>query len=108
MFGADYDHHFYTLAAEPPFEPLGRSNEFCIASAQDPSDCERLQFVSGIHAAAADAPAATSSTRGNGHGGALLLSFGVNDCEAKVASVPLDDVWAMLRPRPGGVGDVCR
>ncbi len=36
----------------------------------------------------------------------LLLSYGVNDCEAKVATLSLDRVWAMLKPL-GGENDVC-
>ena len=31
----------------------------------------------------------------------LLLTYGVNDCEAKLARVSLDDVWGMLKPLPG-------
>ena len=34
------------------------------------------------------------------------MLYGVNDCEAKVGSMPLDKVWSMLRPLPGAQ-DVC-
>ena len=36
----------------------------------------------------------------------LLMSYGINDCEAKLAKMPMDKVWAMLRPLKGEEG-VC-
>ena len=38
--------------------------------------------------------------------GSLLLSYGVNDCEAKVGRIPLAQVWSMLQPLDG-VADSC-
>ena len=61
-------------------------------AARDPLDCESVQFVSGI--AVADG------------GDDLVVSYGVSDCEAKAASVPLRSVWAALVPR-GGAGETC-
>ena len=68
------------------------TGEFCIGSAQDASDCESAQFVSGM---VVDAP-----------GEKLLLTFGVNDCEAKFGTVPLRQVGRMLSALPGEA--VCR
>jgi hypothetical protein len=31
----------------------------------------------------------------------LLISYGVNDCEARIAEVLLDRVWGMLMPLNG-------
>ena len=31
----------------------------------------------------------------------LLLSYGVNDCEAKVGRIPLTQLWTMLHPLEG-------
>ena len=48
-----------------------------------------------------------SATAAGGRGGQereevrVLLSYGVNDCEAKLATVPLEDVWRMLTPLAG-------
>jgi hypothetical protein len=127
-FGADYDHFWFTVAPRHPFEPLAVSRDFCIASADGPADCERVQFVSGM-LAVRDATAPNTSSwmwpggsrarpdrSGSSHGRAaqgkpphprsLLLSYGVNDCEARVARIPLERVWRMLRPLPG-VAEPC-
>jgi hypothetical protein len=53
--------------------------------------------VSGIAPSWAPAPQASTE---------LLLSYGINDCEAKVARIPIAQVWGMLRPLDGEVG-VC-
>ena len=90
------------LSARPPFTTLAASAEFCIGSPQDPEDCESVQFVSGM----ATVPAVTASGGGpapNASAGApssLMLTYGVNDCEARVGTLPLAKVWAMLRPLP--------
>ena len=96
-FGADYDHHFFTLSPRAPFTPLAYSRDFCLASAADPTDCERVQFISGLAHAAERAPVG---------GRAVLLAYGVNDCEARVVRLPLERVWEMLTPLPGVV-DTC-
>ena len=50
---------------------------------QDATDCESVQFVSGMLA-----PNAST----------LLMSYGVNDCEARLGALPMSKVWEMLRP----------
>ena len=97
LFGADYQHHFYTLMPTPPFKPLSYSDDFCISSPQDENDCERVQFVSGM--ALVDKKGAPA--RKPSEGDALLLAYGVNDCEARVGRIPLGKVWQMLKPLPG-------
>ena len=77
---------------QAPHRIVATSGEWCLAAARDPLDCESVQFVSGI--AVADG------------GDDLVVSYGVSDCEAKAASVPLRSVWAALVPR-GGAGDTC-
>ena len=91
QFGFRYTHFWYTMQPRPPFRMLSTSEEFCIASAQDSSDCESVQFVSGI---VLDAGRARGEER-------VLMSMGINDCEAKLAHMPLADVWSMLRPLEG-------
>ena len=117
QFGYGYTHFFYTMEAKPPYRTLATSNEWCIGSEQDPNDCESVQFVSGI-ALTADGPAAAdaSGTAGAAAGvapvgageqaGTLLLSYGINDCEARIARMDMARVWAMLRPLEGEA-DVC-
>ena len=77
-FGHHYTHFFYALDAAPPFAVRAVSGEWCIG------DCELIQYVSGM-----------ARTDGGG-GEELLLSFGVNDCEARVARLPLAEVRRML------------
>jgi hypothetical protein len=72
---------------------LATSGEFCIGAQQDGTDCESVQFISGLELE--EAP-----------GGSLLLSYGINDCEAKLARMPMDAVWTMLSPLVGET-DVC-
>ena len=85
-FGYRYSHFFYALAASPPFETVAASGEFCIGLPQDVKDCESVQFISGL-------------TRDRSpEGGTLLLSYGVNDCEARLGTMPLRDAVAMLHP----------
>lgn len=38
------------------------------------------------------------------HEDILLLSYGVNDCEAKLGKVSMDRIWLMLQPLPGFEG----
>ena len=139
-FGADYDHFFFTLSPRPPYQPLAISEDFCLAAggARGGSDCERVQFVSGVASVPGDGtwPEATEALRdaslwsspvdggglkrpsrarddGSAAAGAagvaaadgahLLLAYGVNDCEARVAKLDLSVVWAMLRPLAGEV-----
>ena len=109
LFGADYDHYFFTVSPTAPFEPLGVSDDFCLGSASAAGDCERVQFVSGIALEQAHAEAAHTAWLNATHaaggtwaqdGVALLLSYGVNDCEARVARISLDHVRRLLRPLP--------
>ena len=92
MWGFQYTHFLYALEPHAPFRVIATSREFCVAAEQDTSDCESIQFVSGL----AVAPG----------GSTLLLSYGVNDCEAKVSKMPLERVWRMLQPLRG-LGGVC-
>ena len=87
MWGFHYTHFFYALEPHAPFRVVATSGEFCIESEQDKSDCESIQFVSGISKAPAEET--------------LLLSYGVNDCEAKVVKMQLGKTLDMLRPLDG-------
>jgi hypothetical protein len=115
QFGSQYTHFFYTLSSRPPYSVIGTSSEFCIRSSQDPDDCESVQFVSGLALVAADDYATLNHTQRSERadsrsprGAQLLLSYGVNDCEAKLAHVSLERIWGMLKPLSGKLdGDVC-
>ena len=90
MWGYHYTHFFYVLEPHGPFGMVATSGEFCLESAQLQGDCESIQFISGI----ALQEGTTSKPE-------LLLSYGVNDCEAKVGRVSLESIWSMLIPLPG-------
>ena len=64
---------------------------FATPRAQDPADCESVQFISSLLpvAAAAGSPRVTES---------LHLAWGINDCEARHATVHMADVWDALVP----------
>ena len=98
-----YTHFFYTLESVPPFRVLATSSEFCIGAAQDATDCESVQFVSGL-ALEANGTSGARSAGGGGGGDSLLLSYGINDCEAKLARMSMEQVWSMLLPIPDREG----
>ena len=72
---------------------IATSREFCLPSEQDSADCESIQFISGLNLVSSE-PASTESSM-------LLISYGVNDCEAKVARLPLQRALGMLNALPG-------
>lgn len=84
-FGYQYTHFFYVLTLHAPFRIVSTSREFCLGSAQDPADCESVQFITGL------------ALRGES---TLLMAYGINDCEAKVAELPVKSVLEMLLPLP--------
>jgi len=75
------------------FATRGASPELCIGAAQDADDCESVQFISGMALDADD-------------DAQLVLSYGVNDCEAKLARLPMAAVWRMPRPLAGETGNI--
>ena len=101
MWGFHYTHFFYAVEAHAPFRVVATSGEFCLEAAQDKRDCESIQFVSGLALAPSAPTSGAAAGVGSGRGTNLLMSYGVNDCEAKVGSVGLDRVWSMLEPLAG-------
>ena len=105
-------HFFYTMQPHPPFQLLAASNEFCLASTQDPTDCESVQFISGASLSPPEPQWRRQHAAGGGAASdadyilaaeTLLLTYGVNDCEAKIARLRMERVWSMLQPlHPGG------
>lgn len=87
-WGSQYSHFFYALEASAPFSLLATSNEFCLGTSADGTDCESVQFVSGLQLRA-------RAKKGEEE---LLVAYGVNDCEAKLARVDVARVLASLRP----------
>jgi len=97
-FGFRYTHFFYTLSPTPPHELLATSAEFCISAPHAPHDCESVQFVSGL---AVQPRRGGSRGAAGDSGGRLMLSFGVNDCQARLGFLALKELWKLLEPVPG-------
>ena len=101
-WGYDYMHFFYVLEPDPPFRMVATSGEFCVGSQQDEDDCESIQFVSGLAPRAPlEADGASPNSFAPVH---LLIAYGVNDCEARVGSLPLEQIWRSLVPLDGASG----
>jgi len=81
-----YYHRFVLINDDSHHGVLRASPPMCFSSAVKESSCETVQFVMSI---ARD-------------GGDLLISYGINDCEAAIVRVPLSAVLAFLR----GEGDL--
>ena len=87
MWGFHYTHFFYALEPHAPFRVIATSREFCLQSEHNASDCESIQFVSGLNLVSGPE--------------SLLMSYGVNDCEAKVTKLPLERAWGMFKALSG-------
>ena len=102
-FGSQYTHFWYAL--DPlTLRIVATSGEWCLAAERDPRDCESVQFVSGV---ALDDVGRGGGGGSGGGGGDLVVSYGVTDCSAKVATVPLSGVWAALKPRDVWGKEMC-
>jgi len=77
-YGNTYLHYFVFFEENPPFRLIQTSPAFCVPSPRDPSKCETIQFSSGF----------TFLNQNQ-----LILTYGINDCEAAYAIV---DVPALL------------
>lgn len=90
--GYSYVHYFVIFDRGEPWAMRDISPPFCIPSAANATRCEIVQFV-------------MSAIR---EGDDLLLTYGVNDCEAAMIRVPLKAVLEFTRgaragnPLPGG------
>ena len=92
LFGYAYTHFFYAVEAHAPWRTVATSGEFCLEAVGAPTDCESVQFISSVELQEPQT---------------LLLAYGVNDCQAKVARLSLERVWRMLRPLAASAGDAC-
>ena len=84
-------HYLYALDAAWPHEARAFSNEFCFASRQpgrtplyDPRVCDTMQFATGLE---------IEEERGR-----ALIAYGVNDCSAHFATMPLATLRRLLWP----------
>lgn len=81
-----YTHFLFALDDAPPFKIRAVSREWCLAHDIDGEPlCEGVQFVSGL----ALLPGNTSDRM-------LVMSYGVMDCDARLAQVPLNTALKAL------------
>jgi hypothetical protein len=100
-FGHHYTHALYTVSASPPYELRRLSAEFVLPQAAKPAavpapstttndaeDAEIIQFASGLEV--------VGDKR-------IIIAYGINDCEAAIAEVSLEEAMThWLRPvQPG-------
>mmetsp|Transcript_14765 Transcript_14765/g.33627 ORF Transcript_14765/g.33627 Transcript_14765/m.33627 type:complete len:443 (-) Transcript_14765:56-1384(-) len=89
-----YTHFWYGFRDEPPFDIVLVGNEFCFAHLEaevDPTDpvCEGVQFVAGV-------------ARHPSEKGKVLVTYGVQDCDARVAVLDLKSIFKTLRVKKKG------
>jgi hypothetical protein len=78
---------------------LAASRPFCLRAARTAMTarrgCESVQFVSGLAHLPENVEGRTCES--------LALAYGVNDCEAKIGTVAMSEVWRRLDPLPGSL-----
>lgn len=86
-----YTHVFLALQGAPPFPLVAASREWCVAHQEDLGRgrellCEGVQFVSGLVR----------------DGDRLVLTYGAQDCDARIAAIPVERAVKALRFFDGG------
>jgi hypothetical protein len=89
-FGHHYTHAFFTISAVPPFALKRLSPEFVLEAPNQKirMDAEMIQFASGLELLSKD--------------NLFAIAYGINDCEAAVITISVQQVNEMLRPIVGG------
>jgi hypothetical protein len=90
-----YHNFFYVIRGSSPFEVMAVSTEWCITMNGHFSSHWRREFADGEEACEAIQFAAGLALRGTDE---LVVSYGINDCESDLLSLPVARVLEMLRP----------
>jgi hypothetical protein len=85
-YGSHYLHYFVLLDGAAPFGLVAQSPPFCLPSAVNAALCDVVQFVMSL------VPA-------HNHSDALLMTYGVNDCDSFVVRLSLSNVLAFTLGR---------
>jgi hypothetical protein len=101
-FGSTYFHYFILTEADPPWRVLAQSAAWCLPSASNHRRCETIQFVTAAILSSEEATNISSSSR------QLILGFGVNDCDARVQHLPLQEVIEFARQGTIDVGPLLK
>lgn len=81
-FSSKYVSFFMLFDSKPPFRLQHRSPPVCLPSQSDAARCETIQFIMSV---VLESPSS------------LLVSYGVNDCEAVIARIQLADLISFIR-----------
>ena len=85
-YGSNYSHHFVLMEDRPPWTVRGMSAPWCFPSMASWStgadECESVQFVMSL--------LLNDPTT-------LLMTYGVDDCASRAATLPLDEALALAR-----------
>jgi len=84
-YGYDYTQRFYRLSGKPPYQLKALGQEFCIRNAD--GRCESVQMIMSMMQTAS---------------GDILVSYGVNDCETRMATVSLASILQDMSPLQAG------
>ncbi len=79
-YGSVYISSFFLISSHETFELLKLTKPFCFSSLLYPDKCELIQFVTSVVVSK----------------GYLIIGYGVNDCEARFWSIPVEEVDNML------------
>lgn len=105
---AMYTHFFFAFRDKPPFDMLGVSREWCLAHEETFESgketlCEGVQFVSGLALLRGNSTLSGGSGR-QGSTAHLVISYGVMDCDARVATMKLQSALNAIRFRTRPTG----
>jgi hypothetical protein len=89
-YGHHYTHAWFTISAQAPFSLQQLSAEFVLESPSRPGDAEVIQFATGLERVSIEKE------------DLLVVAYGINDCEAAVKYIPMNQVQASLRNVPRG------
>lgn len=82
FYGSHYTQAFLTLDSNNMSCVRRLGTEFCVRSAERANDCEAIQFVMGLDLV---------------HNDKLVLGYGVEDLEARILTMKLDEAMATLQ-----------
>jgi FkbM family methyltransferase len=88
-YGSFYRQRFFKMSGSPPFVMKSVGEEFCMKAVDE--SCETVQMVMSMMQTSNDS---------------VLVSYGVNDCESKMASFALSSILQQLVPPPLGKENV--
>lgn len=94
FWGNTYLQNFLIFGSTPPHATLSMSPAFCFPNMRNHSVCDAIQFVGSIVRLPDDIKLESSSDQSAGR---VLITYGVNDCEAAAIEVSMEQIFAFSR-----------